>query len=252
MEAAQFEEHNNIVRKVAWHPVSFMQSSGRLQASKVGGKEPFRKRDFSWPMCSECGEHKVFLLQLDMKTFPVEVENSSKLQSGLLQIFYCPKSFHSSVDVFLVPESELVPSLQNLAGLAMVKHGINIDKLPPTLKKWIKIYTEEPIFILSKEAEVASWEEYQGNADHNFGPEKQLFIYIPVKLWGPWRKVEDEDWIWDCKSCGKENMTVLLMEINYLFYVEDYDRDVGVEWEDYRVVYITFCLSCQLLSGISC
>ena len=167
----------------------------------------------------------------------LEVENSSKLQSGLLQVFYCPKSFHSSVDVFLVPESELVPSLQNLAGLAMVKHGINIDKLPPTLKKWIKIYTEEPIFILSKEAEVASWEEYQGNADHNFGPEKQLFIYIPVKLWGPWRKVEDEDWIWDCKSCGKENMTVLLMEM---------------EWEDYRVVYITFCLSCQLLSGICC
>ena len=110
----------------AWLPVKAQHCSGRLQASKIGGCNPFRRKNFQWPKCNGCSQHKSFLLQLELRTLPASARALwGGMQSGLFQVFYCfhcypPRCFDG---MELIPESDMIPSLKTLASIKLVEAG---------------------------------------------------------------------------------------------------------------------------------
>ena len=123
----------------AWAPVWSYQPSGRPQASKFGGSEPYRRPGFVWPRCTDCHEQMTFMCQLEAKTLPEKAKELAMFHSGLLQVFYCKcdpigQEFEG---LWVVPEDEYesVPSMLSLAASAVKKNGsIPSDCLPAPLE----------------------------------------------------------------------------------------------------------------------
>ena len=155
----------------AWIPVLKEKCSGRLQVSKFGGCRPYRWKYFQWPRCSQCNKPKSFLLQIQVKTLPSLFGTILGLQSGLIQVFQCldldcstRRKSSCFEDILVIPEHELVPSLQTLCSFTLVEEGMELKTLPRKLRQLVEDCTESYQTGIGlnrlKETEVESWQFY--------------------------------------------------------------------------------------------
>ena len=263
----------------AWAPVWSYQPSGRPQASKFGGSEPYRRPGFVWPRCTDCHEQMTFMCQLEAKTLPEKAKELAMFHSGLLQVFYCKcdpigQEFEG---LWVVPEDEYesVPSMLSLAASAVKKNGsIPSDCLPAPLEKEARDYIEEYAGEVAEETEVAGWEilcnevpqdgemsmsllEAGLLTEDDFGLEpEELIVEEHRESIGEVRfpssgldNIKLGGWIsWgmdieypECPDCGVR-MTAPVLELRM-------PAKVLKDWEDgyghIKSVHVTFCPRCQ-------
>jgi len=259
----------------AWLPAEkARQASDRPTASRFGGNRPFRIKNFRWPRCDECKGPKHFLLQLEVRTLPAEVRTLTGLQEGLLQVFYCV--FCSPCrDVFddlsVISAAEMVPSLQSLAAMAIVKAGLDLEGIPRKLREIIEGYTEEFYGTELEVMEVGDWvtagreipsytemlenrevleeagisfdvlEEAWREDSESLG---ELGWHIPdIKLGGWIQWVADVEYPL-CPECNVEmNVPLLQMEdAPKMEYMPGQEVKCGI---DMKTLHITICPSCS-------
>ena len=131
------------LERSAYYP-EYSDEVSRL-CSKYRGMNPFRRDNFKWPVCSECGELKYFVCQINISNLPPLLQQHIQLKSGLFQLFYCklcmPKETFEDMNIIESPD--LVPSLKSLAAEKVAAlEEYDPKTLPPILRKFVKEYTE--------------------------------------------------------------------------------------------------------------
>lgn len=275
----KFVTHFPQLVRSAWKPEKATTPSENWRASRFGGKRPFRRTNFRWPRCEECNHQKCLLVQLDVFTLPQEAQELSGLKEGLLQVFYCLSCtpFRDVFsDLWVVPPTELVPSLQCLAASTIMAAGIPLGGLPTKLKDAVEGYTEQ--FDSAKcqgleEVEVAAWrhlgkeipsmtelreeaealeqagiteEALEKQCDSNDSKIGHLHWHIPnVKLGGWVRWCQDIEYP-VCSRCNVE-MRLPLLQMEQTVGMLDY------MWGDSGTAHITLCPTCHRLGlGWAC
>ena len=146
------------LERIARHPEYTLEDS-RL-CSKFGGINPFRRDNFKWPVCSECGELKYFGRQINIANLPPLLQQHIKMTSGLFQFFYCHECMPDETfeDMYIVESPDLVPSLKSLAAEKVgALKGYNPMFLPPILRTFVNQNTESMGIGWDNEANVDGW-----------------------------------------------------------------------------------------------
>jgi len=252
----------------AWLPVKAEHCSGRLKVSKFGGCNPFRRKNFQWRRCNECSQPKSFLLQLELRTLPASARALCGMESGLFQVFYCLNCTPYDGcfdDMELIPESEMVPSLQTLASIKIVEAGLELETLPTKLRDVVVTATEKFLpYEHCPEHEVASWdlkgqeipslteigeriestleqagitmETLEEAFEENGGRLAELQWHIPrVKLGGWVRWCQGVEYP-QCPDCNQE-MTVPFLQM-------ETSDILSFMWGDCGTAHITLCSKC--------
>jgi len=113
--------------------------------TKFGGADPFRASNFQWPKCAECEKQKTFICQINISSLPKEIQVKINRSDGLFQCFYCLDCMPYDGcfdDIYFIPRSDLIPSLQSLVSKFIFHHNINTARLPEKIKSLIPIHNE--------------------------------------------------------------------------------------------------------------
>ena len=135
------------LERFAWHPeyLPVEEERDSRLCTKFGGNKPFRRDNFTWPVCGECSDLKAFVCQINIANLPPLLQDHIKMTSGLFQFFYCHDCRHdeSFEDIYIIKSPDLVPSLKSLAAekVGGLK-GYDPMALPPILRTFVKEYTE--------------------------------------------------------------------------------------------------------------
>ena len=135
------------LERSAWYPESRPvdeERDSRL-CTRFGGKDPFRRDNFSWPVCGECGTLKLFMCQINIANLPPLLQKHIKIKSGLFQFFYCHVCMPDETfeDMYIIENPDLVPSLKSLAAEKVAAlEEYDPMTLPPILRKFVEEYTE--------------------------------------------------------------------------------------------------------------
>ena len=156
----------DILRK-SWIPVTEGETDkpGKFK-TMFGGNQPFRPTNFKWPICEECHAHKSFLCQVNLSDLPPALQQHTGLSSGLFQLFYCLECMplNCFTDIYVVKETDFVPSLTSLAAeVAVREKSFCKESLPKTLQNFVEDSTETPDIEFDgetfQEKVVFSWRE---------------------------------------------------------------------------------------------
>ncbi len=134
------------LERIAWLPVTrpVEERDSRL-CTKFGGNKPYRRDNFTWPVCGKCGTQKDLMCQINIANLPPSLQQHIKMKSGLFQFFYCYECMpdESYEDIYFIKSPDLVPSLKSLAAEKFASlEEYDPMTLPPILRKFVKEYTE--------------------------------------------------------------------------------------------------------------
>jgi len=172
--------------RTPWKPVKEEVPSRNWHATKFGGSNPFRGTNFSWPRCEDekCGKQKDFLCQINLSQLPDQVKTHIGKDSGLFQCFWCSERHDDKLaSAHFIPRSEMIPSLQTLAAIAVFESKANKDNLPEAMKTLVKKTNKMGVVekSTSEEKQVKTWEESEVKEIPNYG-EMTRNDYVSQKI----------------------------------------------------------------------
>jgi len=258
------------VLKDAWKPVEAIEvSNDNKTVTKFGGADPFRSSKFEWPKCAECNRQKAFICQINLAELPSKFKLKIQRCDGLFQCFFCLQCMPFDGcfdDIYFLPQSELIPSLQSLVSKSVFQNHISTTRLPDTLKSSISLHNEvyrrwdwegfEEKHVqqwIELKNEMPSYEEITQEEEHTIlastnvseddlmdmmEEEDDGFMSFPssgVKLGGYVRWCQGVEYP-TCPDCKvKMTITFLQLEESTLF---------PFNWGDSGTAHITLCQQC--------
>lgn len=133
------------ILKAAFQPVEADDGDDSSPVvTKFGGAEPFRSSNFRWPYCAKCEKQKSFICQFNISSLLNGIQLEINRSDGLFQCFYCHDCSPNGCfdDIYFIPRSDLIPSLQSLVSKFIFHHNINTARLPEKIKSLIPIHNE--------------------------------------------------------------------------------------------------------------
>jgi len=134
----RFQERCPHLIRCSWKPVK-TNNPARLPiiSTKFGGINPWLSDKYKWPQCKQCKNPSPmsFLCQINLADLPQAMKESTQLDNGILQCFYCLECEYYD-KVRIIPEREMeVNSLRYLS--AVSAKDMDTGCIPRELQKYV-------------------------------------------------------------------------------------------------------------------